>query len=160
MQRHSEKEITMGELVSIVYKPQDAPEADGTYTRLPLQEARLVVGRGIEGDLKGSSAARQLNIMAAGTVANLATEGFSAAPGMMGEQLLVADVEIDSLPAGTRIQIGASACIEVTEPRTGCSKFERYQGKRREEASGRLGQMARVVTEGTIRVGDSVQVLP
>ena len=149
----------MGKLVSIVYKPGDATaNADG-YTRLPLQEAHLIVGKGIEGDLKGASQTRQLNIMAADTVTELATEGFSASPGEMGEQLLVADVEIDSLPAGTRIQIGSSACIEVTEPRTGCGKFERYQGKRKEEASGRLGQMARVVADGIIRIGDPVQIL-
>ena len=55
--------------------------------------------------------------------------------------------------------VGASACIEVTEPRNGCGKFERYQGKRKEEARGRLGQMARVVTAGTIRIGDPVQIL-
>ena len=149
----------MGELVSIVYKPQDAAASDGSYTRLPLQEAHLVVGQGIEGDVKGASAARQLNIMAADKAADLANEGVRAAPGSLGEQLLVADIEIDSLPAGTRLQIGASACIEVTEPRNGCGKFERYQGKRKEEARGRLGQMARVVTAGTIRIGDPVQIL-
>ena len=150
----------MGELVSIVYKPKEATANEDGYTRLPLQEAHLVVGRGIEGDLKGASKTRQLNIMASNTVTELATEGFSASPGEMGEQLLVADVEINSLAPGTQIRIGASACIEVTEPRTGCGKFERYQGKRKEEASGRLGQMAVVVADGIIRIGDSVQILP
>jgi MOSC domain-containing protein YiiM len=149
----------MGELVSIVYKPKDAAATETSYTRLPLQEAHLVVGRGIAGDVKGASKTRQLNIMAANTVTELATEGFSASPGEMGEQLLVADVEIDGLAPGTQIRIGSSACIEVTEPRTGCGKFERYQGKRKEEASGRLGQMARVVADGVIRIGDPVEVL-
>ncbi len=150
----------MGELVSIVYKPQDAPANDGGYTRLPLQEAHLRIGKGIEGDAKGANTIRQLNIMAAGSVANLAGEGFRADPGSLGEQLLLAGIEIDSLPAGARLRIGESACIEVTEPRTGCGKFERYQGKRKEEARGRLGQMARVVADGLIRVGDPVQLLP
>ncbi|MCW3100834.1 MAG: hypothetical protein JWL77_6452 [Chthonomonadaceae bacterium] len=149
----------MGELVSIVYKPQDAPSREGSYTRLPLQEARLVVGKGIEGDLKGTNEARQLNIMAVSAVMDLAGEGFRADPGSLGEQLLLSDIDIDSLPAGTRLRIGQSACVEITEPRTGCGKFEQYQGKQRKEASGRLGQMARVVAEGIIRVGDTVHVL-
>ena len=149
----------MGQLVSIVYKPQDAAPSEAGYIRLPLQEARLVVGRGIEGDAKGASESRQLNIMAAGTLQTLAAEGFSADAGRMGEQLILADVEIDSLPAGARLRIGSSACIEVTEPRNGCGKFERYQGRLKEEARGRLGQMARVVTAGIIRIGDPVHVV-
>ena len=149
----------MGELVSIVYRPHGAAVREGSYTRLPLQEARLVVGGGIEGDAKGVSETRQLNIMAAGTVQDLAKEGFTATPGTLGEQLILAGVEIDSLPAGTRLRIGQSACIEVTEPRTGCGKFERYQGKLKEEAGGRLGKMARVVEEGVILVGDPVHLL-
>ena len=149
----------MGELISIVYKPKGADAAEGSYTRLPLPEARLVVGSGIEGDTKGAGKTRQLNIMAADVIENLAKEGFTATPGSLGEQLIVADVEIDSLPAGTRLRIGRSACIEVTEPRTGCGKFERYQGKLKAKARGRLGQMARVVVEGTIRIGDPVHVV-
>lgn len=149
----------MGKLVSIVFKPHGSVPTEGGYTRVPLEEARLVVGHGIEGDVKGASQKRQLNIMAAGTIHQLEQEGFSAAPGKLGEQLILADVEIDRLPAGTRLQIGQSACIEVTEPRTGCGKFERYQGKAKEEARARLGQMARVVAGGIIRVGDPVQLL-
>ncbi len=149
----------MGELISIVYKPGTAPAQEGGYTRLPLQEARLVVGHGIEGDAKGVSPTRQLNIMAADTIRSLADEGFTAAPGALGEQLILADVELDGLPAGTRLQIGMSACIEVTEPRTGCAKFECYQGKTKAEAAGRLGKMARVVANGSIRIGDRVHVV-
>ena len=77
----------------------------------------------------------------------------------MGEQLILADVEIDGLPAGARLRIGWSACIEVTKLRTGCGKFERCQGRSKEEARGRLGQTARVVTAGIIRIGDPVHVV-
>ena len=149
----------MGQLVSIVYKPQDAAPSEAGYTRISMQEAQLVVGHGIEGDAKGASESRELNIMAAGTLQTLAAEGFSADAGRMGEQLILADVEIDGLLAGTRLRIGSSACIEVTKPRTGCGKFERYQGRSKEEARGRLGQMARVVTAGIIRIGDPVHVV-
>lgn len=149
----------MGKLISIVYKPQCASLTEGGYTRLPLQEALLVVGSGIAGDTKGNSLTRQINIMAADTMHDLAKEGFSAAPGEMGEQLILAEVEIDSLPVGAQLQIGAIARIEVIEPRTGCGKFERYQGKLKSEAAGRLGKICRVVAGGTIRLGDPVHIL-
>jgi len=149
----------MGELVSIVYKPQDAVSDAAGYGRTPLREARLVVGHGIDGDAKGGSPKRHLNLMAAEAVQTLADEGFCASPGQLGEQLILSGVAVDALPMGTRLQIGPSACVELTEPRTGCGKFERHQGKQKEEAAGRLGMMARVVAEGTIRVGDPVRLV-
>jgi MOSC domain-containing protein YiiM len=97
--------------------------------------------------------------MSAEAIQTLADEGFCASPGQLGEQLILSGIEVDALPPGARLQIGASACVEFTEPRTGCAKFERHQGKQREEAAGRLGMMARVVAEGTIRVGDPVRVV-
>ena len=150
----------MAELSSIVYKPHDAAGTAEGYTRLPLREARLVVGQGIDGDAKGSgSPGRQLNIMTLETVQQLGAEGFHTDAGEMGEQLIVAQLDVNALAIGTRLQIGAAARVELTEPRTGCGKFERYQGKKREEASGRLGMMARVVADGIIHIGDAVQVV-
>ena len=149
----------MGELISIVYKPMEGqPPADG-YLRVPRQEAHLSVDSGIAGDAKGVIPSRHRNIMASESLAALAAEGFQTAPGQMGEQLILAGVEIDSLPVGARLQIGTQACVEIKEPRTGCAKFERNQSKLRQEAAGRLGMMAQVVTDGPIAVGDPVTVL-
>jgi MOSC domain-containing protein YiiM len=97
--------------------------------------------------------------MCAETIQTLADEGFCASPGQLGEQLILSGVAVDTLPPGARLQIGTSACVEFTEPRTGCAKFERHQNKQRAEASGRLGMMARVVAEGMIRVGDPIRIV-
>jgi MOSC domain-containing protein YiiM len=144
----------MSELVSIVYKPKDAAASTEGYTRVPLEQAQLIAGYGIEGDAKGGSGGRQLNIMTAESLQRLAREGFHTAPGQLGEQLIIAGLDVDSLPSGARVRIGESACVEVVEPRTGCGRFEQYQGKLRQEATGRLGVMARVLRGGLIRIGD------
>jgi MOSC domain-containing protein YiiM len=149
----------MSELVSIVYKPKDARPSGEDYARVPLQQALLVVGHGIDGDAKGGVATRQLNIMSAHTLQALAGEGFRTAPGQMGEQLVLMGLEVDTLPHGTRLQIGAQACVELIAARTGCATFERHQGKPRQAAASRLGMMARVVAGGVIAVGDPVQVV-
>jgi MOSC domain-containing protein YiiM len=149
----------MSELVSIVYKPKEAAASAEGYTRVPLQQARLIAGHGVEGDAKGGSGGRQLNIMAAESLRTLAREGFHTAPGQLGEQLIIAGFAVDALPIGARFQIGESATVEVVEPRTGCGRFEQHQGKLRQEAAGRLGVMARVVQGGTIRAGDPVRLL-
>jgi MOSC domain-containing protein YiiM len=146
----------MPNLCSIVYKPANAAAPETGYTRIPLQQAELVAGYGIDGDMKGGGKDRQLNIMTADTATLLGDEGFMAAAGQLGEQLMIAGLDVDALAPGDRIKIGESAIIEISEPRTGCAKFERHQGKLRTEAAGRLGMMARVVAGGTVKVGDEV----
>jgi MOSC domain-containing protein YiiM len=149
----------VGRLVSIVYKPAGAAVFPAGYTRVPLQEAELVAGHGIAGDVKGSGRDRQLNIMSAETTARLGAEGFVTEAGKLGEQLVLTGVDVDALPGGARLRIGEAACVEVTIPRTGCAKLELHQGKPRQEAAGRLGMMARVVVGGRIAVGDPVTVV-
>ena len=131
------------------------------YSRLPLQTARLIENYGIEGDCKGGHPDRQINLMSQETLRELATEGFKTAPGQMGEQLIIDDLDRDlnTLPVGTRLQIGAQAVVELIKPRTGCERFEAIQGHPPAEAAQRLGVIARVVTGGSIQVGDQVQIL-
>ena len=149
----------MAQLVSIVYKPEDATPAEGAFTRLPIQEARLVSGYGIEGDDKGGNAYRQLNVMGLTSIAQLETAGYHTAPGQLGEQLVISDLDIEALPEGARLRIGDSAEIELLRLREPCERFESYQGRPREGAVGKIGWMAAVVASGRIRVGDSVTVL-
>lgn len=155
----SEKASGQGSLSSIVYKPMGESPVGDQYLRVPLQKTKLVVGHGIEGDAKGSSGNRQLNLMTAETVTDLSGEGFQATPGKLGEQLIVSGLDVDLLSAGARLQFGKEAVIEIVEPRTGCGKFEKYQGKLRGEAAGRLGMIARVVTGGEIEIGDLVKIV-
>jgi MOSC domain-containing protein YiiM len=147
----------MGEVVSIVYKPKRSRNRPDGYVRVPLEEANLVEGYGIEGDSKGGHKTRQLNIMAYERLAALAEAGYDTAPGRMGEQIIVKGVDVEALQPGDRIQLGDTV-IEVTKPRTGCDKFEAVQGKTRAPVP-QMGMMAKVVTGGTLRVGDPAAVL-
>lgn len=149
----------MAEIHSLVYRPKNEhPEAH--YLRVPVESANLLVGHGIEGDRNGGgNPARQLNVMTHETMNELQGEGFRAQPGELGEQIVVRGLDIDSLPAGAQLQFGEQAVIEIVKPRTGCDRFEAIQGKPRTNAANRLGMMARVVTGGQIRVGDTVSVL-
>ncbi len=149
----------MASIYSLVYRPEVA-HPEGHYLRVPLERARLIVGRGIEGDKNGSgSRDRQLNVMSYETMQQLAGEGFRAQPGELGEQIILRGLDVDALPAGARLQLGGSAVIEIIKPRTGCERFEAIQGKPRTNAANRLGMMARVVAAGEIKLGDTVKVL-
>jgi MOSC domain-containing protein YiiM len=147
----------MVKIVSIVHTPAGIdPRPPDHYARVPLEVATLEAGRGIVTDRKGSRTERQLNVMAAETLAQLGVEGYRAAPSQMGEQIVVAGLDVNRLAAGTQLRLGDAAVIEVQKPRTGCDRLRQIQGCTPAQVAGRLGVMARVLIGGTIRVGDGV----
>ena len=147
----------MPRIVSIVHTPRRVErKPPDHYARVALDRATLVEGRGIAGDVKGKGGSRQLNVMRAETLAELAAEGRKTGPGEMGEQLVIAGLDPGHLVEGTQLRLGAEAMIEVGIPRTGCDRFEYIQGATKESVAGRLGVLARVLTGGEIAVGDEV----
>lgn len=146
-----------GKIVSIVHTPEGIdPRPPDHYARVPVEAATLRAGRGIVTDRKGGRPDRELNVMAQETLEQLHAEGLRTAPGQMGEQIVVAGIALDRLGPGTRLRLGDEVVIEVIKPRTGCDRLRRIQGCTPAQVAGRLGVMARVVSRGTIRVGDTV----
>jgi MOSC domain-containing protein YiiM len=150
----------MPRIVSIVYTPRDVERRPTDhYARVPLDRATLVAGKGIAGDLKAGGGARQLNVMRAEALAELAAEGRKTGPGQMGEQLVIAGLDPADFAEGTRLRLGAEAVIEIGIPRTGCARFEYIQGTTKQTVAGRLGVLARVVAGGEVALGDEVMVV-
>lgn len=152
----------MPTIYSIVYQPERpaSPAQPPHFVRVPLERANLIHDYGIEGDQKGrKGSSRQLNLMSYEELERLRAEGYDTAPGRMGEQIIIRGMEVIDLAPGTRLRIGATAEIEITKPRTGCSWLERVQGKPKANTVNRLGVLARVVVAGQIAVGDEVQVI-
>ncbi|MDX2163025.1 MAG: MOSC domain-containing protein [bacterium] len=152
----------MPELYSICYTPHDAAaheQSPDAYVRVQLTHARLVTGRGIDGDRKGRHPTRQLNIMSYEELAALGEGGLNVQPGAMGEQIILKGFNVADLHPGDRVQIGASAIFEMTDFRNGCERFLHIQGRDPQTLKRRLGIMARVVSDGPIQVGDPVRVV-
>lgn len=150
----------MAQVASIVYTPRGVERRPTDhYARVPVERATLVEQKGIAGDAKGAGGARQLNVMRAETLAELAAEGRQTGPGQMGEQLVIAGLDPAGLVEGARLQLGETAVVEVGIPRTGCARFESIQGTTKQSVAGRLGVLARVVVGGEVSVGDAVSVL-
>lgn len=159
-----------GVLEMIVRRP-------GPGEREVLEEAELSAERGLVGDdwsRRGSSRSAdggphpdmQLALMNSRVVDAIA--GIRDRWPLAGDQLYVdLDFASDRLPAGTRLSIG-QAVVEVTaEPHTGCGKFiarfgadaMRWVNSPEGRERNLRGVNARVLTNGTVRVGDPVQVI-
>src|SRR5438309_6499059 len=119
----------MPHVASIAYTPRGVERRPADrYARVPVERATLVEGRGIAGDLKGSGGARQLNVMRAETLAELAAEGRQTGPGQMGEQLVLAGLDPAVFAEGTRLRLGESGVGGIGSPGTGCGRLGIAEG--------------------------------
>jgi MOSC domain-containing protein YiiM len=138
--------------------------------RLVLQEAVLDTESGLVGDGwstrgRGPNPEAQVTIMNARAIAAIA--GTVERWPLAGDQLYVDfDLSIDNLPTGTRLRVG-DAIVEVSvKPHTGCEKFRRRFGSDAVRfVNSPIGRSLRlrgvnthVITSGTVRPGDLVQV--
>ena len=168
-----------------------APAAEGVleliaarpalYERELLDAGRLDLELGLVGDNwsrrpnrdtadGGPDPDAQVTVMGERAAALFADSSDRAAWAWAGDQLYVdLDLSVDNLPPGTRLAIGGSAVVEVTEePHLGCGKFIKRYGvealKIVNSDTGRAmrlrGLNARVVVPGEIRRGDIVRKLP
>jgi len=154
----------MPTIQSIVYMPRNKENYDrnGPFLRLPLDEARLIANYGLEGDFKaGRDKHRQLNLIPTDWLAARQAEGYRTGPGEMGEQIILDGLPMSEMSSGLQLQLGDEAIIELIKTRTGCDRLDESQPKPipAEIKLAGIGYLAKVVQDGTIRVGDPVTLL-
>jgi len=122
---------------------------------VPAASLKLLEGLGIEGDhhVKPRSS-RQVLLMAEENC-----DAFGLAPGEVRENVVTRGLDLQALPAGTRLEIGGAA-LEITKDCEPCSFIEGLRPGLRATMVGRRGMLARVIRSGEIRVGDAIVLRP
>ena len=179
-QYRSSAELEQG-LSEVLASPRDVGTLEAIVIR-PVEDARRVVQvaslspeRGVEGDRWFSPGAdgteldprHQVSLMNWRILRQIAGDEDSIC--LAGDNLIVdLDLSEANLPTGSRLTIGASVEIEITElPHTGCNAFARRYG---DEARAFInndrgrelhlrGRYARIITGGSITIGDAVRKL-
>ncbi len=118
----------------------------------PQQTVSLNVN-GLDGDFHSRSATRrQILLLSANTL-----DEFDLKPGTLMENLVVEGIDVMKLEPGQRLSAGSSV-LEVTVPCEPCIQMERIRSGLKKALEGKRGMFARVITPGTIRVGDRIQI--
>ena len=128
------------------------------FRKLPCPEGRLVADFGLEGDRHAGRPQRQVSILNAETVYELADRGMPVTPGVLGENITVEALPVMELADGTRLRIG-EAELEITGDRPACRELLEVHPDALKAMVGRTGKMARVLKGGTIRPGDSIELI-
>ncbi|MFO1116970.1 MAG: MOSC domain-containing protein [Beijerinckiaceae bacterium] len=152
------------------------------FSKTPALSIRLVAGLGVEGDghfgekVQHRSRAmknpdlpnlRQVHLIHAEFLDELAPAFGAIGAGDLGENVLTRGVDLLSLPTGARLRLGDRAIVELTGLRNPCVQIDRFRpglmaaclGR---DATGALvrksGVMAIVVVGGDVAAGDSIGV--
>lgn len=158
-----------------------AREGRHSFTKSACDQIACVEGVGIEGDAHAGpfvrhrylarrhpkmANLRQVHLIPAELLQTMQAEGYELGPGDLGENVLTANIDLESLPLGAVLKLGAAASVEITGLRTPCVLIDRIRPglrKRLIDAGAghppyRAGVMAVVRSGGLVRLGDRIEI--
>lgn len=126
--------------------------------KTPVAAVELRENHGVVGDAHAGPGHRQLSLLARESIARMQALGLKVDAGDFAENFTTEGIELFSLPIGTRLTVGP-ALLEVTqigkECHTRCAIF--YQAG--DCVMPREGIFVRILRGGTVRAGDSLDVV-
>ena len=153
------------------------------FAKRRREAIRLLVGLGVEGDAHCGSTVRhrsrlakapdapnlrQVHLLQAELLDDLAQAGFAVAPAELGENVTTRGLDLLGLPRGTLLRLGDEALIELTGLRNPCRQIDDNVGAGAmaatldRAADGTLirkaGVMAVVIEGGEVRPGDRIAI--
>jgi MOSC domain-containing protein YiiM len=127
------------------------------------------LGSGLEGDFLGDTQHHGGDYQAVYAFAREELDWWGAQlgrelpHGMFGENLTTRGLDVDGALVGERWAVGDEVVLEVCGPRIPCATFSARMGERgwvkRFTDVGRTGAYLSVVTGGTVRPGDAIEVV-
>lgn len=153
-----------------------------TFRKATQEVIHLVAGMGVADDAHfgarvkhrsrvranpGQPNLRQVHLIQAELLDQVATAGYRVAPGELGENITTQGIDLLALPVGASLRLGPEALVVVTGLRNPCGQIngvadglldEVRERTRSGEIIRKAGVMAVVVQPGDVSPGDDIQV--
>nr|WP_325213215.1 MOSC domain-containing protein [uncultured Oscillibacter sp.] len=142
----------MAEVVSV-----NVSEKKGTVKR-EVPEIRLKLRHGILGDAHAGDWHRQISLLAEESVDKMRALLPGLEPGAFAENINTRGIELKALPVGTRLRLGETV-VEVTQIGKECHSDCEIKKRTGKCVMPTEGIFAVVVTEGTVRKGDKIEII-
>ncbi len=134
-------------------------ERKGTQKSI-IPHARLLLNHGIEGDAHAGEWHRQVSLLAHEDVEMMRGKGLRELKhGDFGENLVIRGLELGELGLGSRLRVGASAELSITQIGKTCHHRCAIYHRAGDCIMPSRGIFARVVRQGEIAVGDPLELL-
>lgn len=126
----------------------------------PVSTALFVAGYGIDGDAHAGLWHRQVSLLATEDIQQVREGGLpDITDGDFAENLVLSGINTDSLGVGSRIRLGATVELELTQIGKECHKPCRIHYLTGACIMPTRGLFARVEVGGHLAIGDSAKVL-
>lgn len=139
----------------------------GGIPKTPVPEAQITL-RGLAGDAhdhdKHNTPMQAVSLIDEEDLDDLRREGFDVFPGATGENITVRGLNVDALAVGDRLVFSGDGGrggveLELTKQRKPCYVLDAIDPRLKEVIVGRCGYLTKVLVEGTLRPGETVQVV-
>ncbi|HOA35856.1 MAG TPA: molybdopterin-binding protein [Bacillota bacterium] len=144
----------MGEIIAVCVSAKRGER------KKDVGEGLLIKGEGLEGDGHAGFAHRQVSLLAMESIEKMRAKGLQVGPGDFAENLTTRNIELVSLPIGTRLQAGPEAILRVTQIGKECHDRCAIYALAGDCVMPREGIFTEVLKGGRIKSGDSLQPRP
>lgn len=141
----------MGKIIAVCTSERKGIQKHDVHT------AHFSVNWGIDGDAHAGRWHRQVSLLSADKIEVFNQRGANVVPGAFGENLVVDGFDFRALPVGTLLRCG-DVLLEMTQIGKECHSHCEIYKKMGECIMPREGVFARVITPGTISVGDEMSI--
>ena len=124
-----------------------------------IEKAVLVSDHGMKNDGHAGPWHRQVSFLAAESITTAKNRGLNVTFGDFAENIATSGIDWLSVPIGTRLQLGDSAIVQITQIGKECHKKCAIYYQVGDCIMPREGIFAKVVTGGTVQVGDPIRFL-
>ncbi len=123
-----------------------------------VEEGLLVPEHGIENDAHAGNWHRQVSLLASESIDKMREKGLVLDAGDFAENITTRDIDLLSLPVGTRLCVGENVVLEISQIGKECHERCAIYYQAGDCVMPREGVFARVIEGGKVRKGDSVEV--
>jgi len=124
-----------------------------------VKKASLLEDHGLEGDAHAGPWHRQVSFLAAESIEKARNQGLDVGFGDFAENIATWGIDWQDIPIGTRVNLGDSALVEITQKGKECHNKCAIYYLAGDCIMPREGIFGRVLKGGEVRCGTPVRVL-
>ncbi len=129
-----------------------------TVRKKPVETCNLLEEHGFETDAHAGDWHRQVSLLALESIKKMRQMGLDVGPGDFAENITTENIELVTLPIGTRMTIGDDILLEVTQIGKVCHTKCAIYYQAGDCIMPKEGIFARVLQGGPVKVGDKISI--